>query len=475
MGRVGFISIVASLALAWTEPVDASAFQVMTYKLRGTDPDCGVNPPAGVENACGIHIHVGRDCTDASSIGGHFWNKSTSSSDPWQNVTYHTLGSEASVETNPVIVHTGLTSKEIEGRVVVVHDATGARVACSPLTKLLASGFVPYPGYKGSLLVTGMVDFAPETTTSGPSSNDGVMTIWGIPNAGIPETVGGGQQTCLSDGMKSPMFFQAGLATSACHVTGIPCDITASGVAYIAYDEHSEKLSAFVTFQDLNPFANGDLGKADQFPGAETPIIAMHLHKGSSDVNGPPIVFFCGAPPLPAMHGLPACSQQEDRTYKGYFLHPDGKFSTQVSKDFKDYMRESKVTQQNIQNYLYYNLHTTYSWAKTQGNGLIRAQLVATGSPPPFATEHCSKPEETVKSDRACVYATPGSTCFEDVIWAMSHGIQNHPTWYPGLSSSSDFAAFQEFLHKNKGGRGTCPAPCRQRRLRGTSTSEIVQ
>eukprot|EP00441_Pelagodinium_beii_P016437 CAMPEP_0197662296 /NCGR_PEP_ID=MMETSP1338-20131121/52817_1 /TAXON_ID=43686 ORGANISM="Pelagodinium beii, Strain RCC1491" /NCGR_SAMPLE_ID=MMETSP1338 /ASSEMBLY_ACC=CAM_ASM_000754 /LENGTH=327 /DNA_ID=CAMNT_0043240073 /DNA_START=93 /DNA_END=1076 /DNA_ORIENTATION=+ len=304
--------------------------------------------------------------------------------------------------------------------------------------------------------------------------SEGVVTdVWGIPDSGVPENVGGGEHACLHSGMKSPIFYQAGLATLACRVTGIPCDITASGVAYIAYDEASEALNAFVTSQNLNPFANGDLGIADSFPGAETPIIAMHLHKGNSSVNGPIAVFFCGAPPMPAMHGLPACSQQNDLSYKGYFQHPDGSFTTQVSKDFKEYMKENKVTQQNIQEYLYYNLHTTYSWAKTKGNGLIRAQLVATGSAPSFATQSCTK--DATSSENTCTSAAPGSACFKDVIWAMSRGIQQHPDWYPGLSVSSDFVAFQEFLHKTKGGSGTCLAPCNQRRLRGVSKSTIWQ
>lgn len=439
------------------------AFQAMTYSLDGTDPKCGPVAPAGVKNACGIHIHVGKDCADASSIGGHFWNKSATASDPWQSVTYSTNGLQAASEKSPVFVMTGLTDEEVEGRVVVVHDATGARIACSPLSKSVAKNFVAYPGYEGSLQVAGTVDFTAHQSLDA----DGVMTdMWGIPNSGVPETVGGGEQTCLYDGMENPKFFQAGLATSACAVTGIPCDITASGVSYIAYDEATESISAFVTFQNLNPFTNGDLGSAKDFPGAETPIIAMHLHKGSSQVNGPPVVFFCGAPPLPAMHGLPACSQQDDRTYKGYFMHPDGSFSTRASKDFKDYMKENKVTQENIQKYLYYNLHTTYSWAKTKGNGLIRAQLVATGSAPSFATQKCTT--QSANFDKACSYAAPGSECFRDIIWAMSHGIQQHPDWYPGLSASSDFLSFQAFLHKTKKGSGTCPAPC-QRRLRATN------
>merc|ERR1711988_821790 len=103
-------------------------------------------------------------------------------------------------------------------------------------------------------------------------------------------------------------------------------------------------------------------------------------------------------------------------------------------------MQQHRVTARNIQKYLYYNLHTTYSWAKTKGNGLIRAQLVATGAPPSFVTQNC-KSQEAATSDRTCAPAAPGTSCFKDVIWAMSHGIQQHPDWYSGLTASSDFTA----------------------------------
>merc|ERR1712232_501765 len=75
-----------------------------------------------------------------------------------------------------------------------------------------------------------------------------------------------------------------------------------------------------------------------------------------------------------------------------------------------------------------------------------------------------------------CQAAVPGTECFQDVIWAMSHGIQQHPEWYPGLSASSGFDEFQAFLHNHKEAGRQCPAPCglssnkdRTRRLRGSS------
>merc|ERR1712039_613210 len=130
------------------------------------------------------------------------------------------------------------------------------------------------------------------------------------------------------------------------------------------------------------------------------------------------------------------------------------------------------------QNLLYYNLHTTYSFAETQGRGLIRAQLVATGAPPAFALHGCNKAADAHASNPSasstrCEAAVPGTACFRDVVWAMSHGIQQHPERYPSLTASSSFDDFQAFLHKTKQNNGKCAAPCGLnnggRRLRGSS------
>merc|ERR1712039_888650 len=102
----------------------------------------------------------------------------------------------------------------------------------------------------------------------------------------------------------------------------------------------------------------------------------------------------------------------------GYFLQEDGTFTTKASAAFAELM-ERKVTELNAHNLLYYNLHTTYSFAETQGHGLIRAQLVATGAPPAFALHGCSKaadvPASTPSaSSPSCAAAVPGTACFRD-------------------------------------------------------------
>eukprot|EP00931_Biecheleriopsis_adriatica_P070956 TRINITY_DN4478_c0_g4_i1.p1 TRINITY_DN4478_c0_g4~~TRINITY_DN4478_c0_g4_i1.p1 ORF type:complete len:538 (-),score=97.14 TRINITY_DN4478_c0_g4_i1:72-1685(-) len=66
--------------------------QDMRYALAGTDKACGKAKIAGVKNACGIAIHEGLSCLTADN---HLYNYSTEDADPWDDITYTTLGQTA--------------------------------------------------------------------------------------------------------------------------------------------------------------------------------------------------------------------------------------------------------------------------------------------------------------------------------------------------------------------------------------------
>jgi len=44
------------------------------------------------------------------------------------------------------------------------------------------------------------------------------------------------------------------------------------------------------------------------------------------------------------------------------------------------------------------------------------------------------------------------------VKWAKEHGINSNPEWYPGLTNSSSFEAFQALLNSRQ--EWLCPTPC---------------
>lgn len=124
---------------------------VYNFNLTGADPAC----TAAMPNACGVHIHVGTDCTNATAIGGHLYNEEIFAKDPWTRARY----TSGSPNTNNSIV-TGLPADQLLGHVLVVHDAAGARIACAPFKQAVTTDFVPYPGYAGPLTVGGSVEVA---------------------------------------------------------------------------------------------------------------------------------------------------------------------------------------------------------------------------------------------------------------------------------------------------------------------------
>ena len=88
----------------------------LAIDLTGADSAC---PQAG---QCGVHIHTGTSCSDASTVGGHFYATAT---DPWSAVTPYTSGTPSTIT-----VDANLTINQVVGRAIVAHGASGTRLAC---------------------------------------------------------------------------------------------------------------------------------------------------------------------------------------------------------------------------------------------------------------------------------------------------------------------------------------------------------
>lgn len=111
----------------------AIATQKLTWSLSGLDTACTVGAADNVKNGCGIHVHTGTSCEAADAVGGHYYSQALST-DPWASVRYVAAADGSSQETSGVGVVTGLSTGDLLGRVVVVHElASGARVACGRL------------------------------------------------------------------------------------------------------------------------------------------------------------------------------------------------------------------------------------------------------------------------------------------------------------------------------------------------------
>lgn len=129
----------------------------INYNISGVDSRCTARNTSAL-NSCGIHIHAGNTCDTA---GPHYYNPSLFSSDPWANVSY-IVQSQTQVQ-GVFNVEFGYNFVQTAGRSVVIHDFQGNRAACVSIpfgTDRLTTPLPPlsaYPGYNGSLNITGSV------------------------------------------------------------------------------------------------------------------------------------------------------------------------------------------------------------------------------------------------------------------------------------------------------------------------------
>ncbi|CAE7485491.1 PEPKR2, partial [Symbiodinium pilosum] len=85
--------------------------------------------------------------------------------------------------------------------------------------------------------------------------------------------------------------------------------------------------------------------------------------------------------------------------------------------------------------------------------------IISVGPRPP-KVQAAAAPKAQMKSlDANCHTAAEGDgKCWEEVHWAMSQGIYEHPEWYQGLEPSSSVAKFQAKVYMENPGK--CPRPC---------------
>merc|ERR1712087_4453 len=102
---------------------------VLDWDLEGVDADCSNGANNNASNACGIHVHSGSDC---DSAGGHFWNNDDNeTADPWTDFDYISEDGNLSDQTGFEVDIGYTTETDVEGKVLVVHDASGTRIACA--------------------------------------------------------------------------------------------------------------------------------------------------------------------------------------------------------------------------------------------------------------------------------------------------------------------------------------------------------
>ena len=98
----------------------------------GLDPQC--SGPCTDANCCGVHFHVGKTCGSHAEIGGHYWNSTMFSTDPWLYIQYNASAMPSIMM--DVAVDTGYEVADVAGHSIVVHDFTGARIGCALMSNL---------------------------------------------------------------------------------------------------------------------------------------------------------------------------------------------------------------------------------------------------------------------------------------------------------------------------------------------------
>jgi len=125
------LNVVGHMTIATNGRGDQAA-QTLRWSMSGLDTACveGWLEIARPANSCGVHIHTGTSCDTAAGVGGHFWDNDQLESDPWKTTVYSAEGGSSVQTSVSELAVTGLSSDAILGRVMVVHDSTGARIAC---------------------------------------------------------------------------------------------------------------------------------------------------------------------------------------------------------------------------------------------------------------------------------------------------------------------------------------------------------
>jgi len=94
-------------------------------------------PKSKTANSCGIHVHVGKTCSNATEVGGHFYGVEK---DPWTGanngvyITHIPYWKKVS-GIYPITADVGKTLDDMVGHAFVLHGPAGERIGCGLLGK----------------------------------------------------------------------------------------------------------------------------------------------------------------------------------------------------------------------------------------------------------------------------------------------------------------------------------------------------
>ena len=128
-------------------------------KLDFSVSNLGQNIAAG-----GLHIHSGTSCDSEQTQGGHDYD-SSKYSDPWGQNTVYTTDNMGRGTGSFIVFNTGRSLEQVLRKVVVLHDANGARKACGIISDS-----------DGPNMLATSADYDPRTVTSNGRVENSCLT-----------------------------------------------------------------------------------------------------------------------------------------------------------------------------------------------------------------------------------------------------------------------------------------------------------
>jgi len=101
------------------------AGSAMGLEASLADPSVGGSDCTAM-NGCGVHVHSGTACTDATTQGGHYY---TGRSDPWEQIRYSSTDASGSAS----FIFSVNGPSDVTGKPFIIHNNAGGRVSCGLL------------------------------------------------------------------------------------------------------------------------------------------------------------------------------------------------------------------------------------------------------------------------------------------------------------------------------------------------------
>lgn len=121
-------------ALTPSGSVKVDFFNDDAFKFRfimsGLQPNC---------TKCGVHIHTGTTCTNASLVGGHYWNNlAYGPVDPWtpSNGSFYDSDDFGNAGSS-FYLDSGYDVTNNDKHAVVFHAQNGTRISCGTLYTII--------------------------------------------------------------------------------------------------------------------------------------------------------------------------------------------------------------------------------------------------------------------------------------------------------------------------------------------------